>query len=478
MKITRIAAVSIILATGLSTGAGAQTIRSAAEPAEFPPTSYQGRQYVDSKGCIFIRAGVDGNVNWVPRVNRARQQLCGAEPTAVAGTTKNRPVSQQGPDVITLAPEEPAAVSGPAAAQDRAPDATAATATGATAAAAAARVAAARPPVTTVRPERTPASTSTGAAVVPRRVLPAEQPTPQPVRPATAPVPQPIPAPATGPCAGASALSQQYINKGPGVRCGPQREDPLSTLTPDTRILPRHLYEERLLLADVRVPEGYRPAWQDGRLNPHRAERTIRPAVLASPSVPKGYMRVNRDDNRMSASRGMHTAAGEAQMAQVWTNGLPRKQVLQPLDKVPFSLRKAQRLYAAELAQTQTEPQTQVQTGAQAGTPGRSAAGQDGDSDLVLRLSTRSAAGAPRPAADRSSAPARYIRAATFADPAEAQAVAHSLAEATGLIMRLGTVTRGSQTYSVVLSGPYTGSAQKALRRVQAAGFKGARLSN
>lgn len=50
-------------------------------PAEFPPTSFEGNQFVDSNGCAFVRAGVGGAVNWIPRFNRSRQQLCNFQPT-------------------------------------------------------------------------------------------------------------------------------------------------------------------------------------------------------------------------------------------------------------------------------------------------------------------------------------------------------------------------------------------------------------
>lgn len=65
----------------------AQGLNGGIVPAEFPPPGYQGRQYVDSTGCVFIRAGIDGAVTWVPRVDRQRRQMCGQPPTLVAGTT-------------------------------------------------------------------------------------------------------------------------------------------------------------------------------------------------------------------------------------------------------------------------------------------------------------------------------------------------------------------------------------------------------
>jgi cell division septation protein DedD len=55
--------------------------RDLIRPAELPPISYAGQQYVDSKGCLFLRAGSAGKPAWVPRVTRQGEAVCGYPPS-------------------------------------------------------------------------------------------------------------------------------------------------------------------------------------------------------------------------------------------------------------------------------------------------------------------------------------------------------------------------------------------------------------
>ncbi|MCL3880935.1 hypothetical protein [Marivita sp. GX14005] len=89
-----------------ATGALAQGARSVGPPAEAPPEGYKARQYVDSRGCVYVRAGVDGAVNWVPRVSRDRRPICGQEPSIPA-----QPVAKAAPEIVT-APAPQRAVRG------------------------------------------------------------------------------------------------------------------------------------------------------------------------------------------------------------------------------------------------------------------------------------------------------------------------------------------------------------------------------
>ena len=51
------------------------------QPAELPPATYKGQQYVDTEGCVFLRAGTEAETIWIPRVTAGGKQLCGYPPS-------------------------------------------------------------------------------------------------------------------------------------------------------------------------------------------------------------------------------------------------------------------------------------------------------------------------------------------------------------------------------------------------------------
>jgi hypothetical protein len=61
----------------MAPAAGAEPLR----PAELPPPDYAGLQYVDSRGCLFARAGTEAEVLWIPRVSRQGVPACGNPPS-------------------------------------------------------------------------------------------------------------------------------------------------------------------------------------------------------------------------------------------------------------------------------------------------------------------------------------------------------------------------------------------------------------
>ncbi|WP_194094267.1 SPOR domain-containing protein [Marivivens aquimaris] len=90
-----------------------------AVPAEIPAASYSGSQYVDSKGCVFIRANMAGTYSWVPRLTRDRQQLCGFQPTG--GATRSieaaNAAAAASAEVLTLDLDTPTPAAPPAPVQ-------------------------------------------------------------------------------------------------------------------------------------------------------------------------------------------------------------------------------------------------------------------------------------------------------------------------------------------------------------------------
>ena len=75
-------------AAALALSAAMAQAQSSRIPAEVPPASYSQAQYVDSNGCVFIRAGSNGMTTWVPRFGDDRRPMCGFEPSVQTGAAQ------------------------------------------------------------------------------------------------------------------------------------------------------------------------------------------------------------------------------------------------------------------------------------------------------------------------------------------------------------------------------------------------------
>lgn len=514
MKLTRTIAFGMIAATlgfaAAGSAAHAQTLRDAQTPAEFPPASFKGKQYVDSRGCIYIRAGIDGKVNWVPRVTRSRKVLCGYQPTfAKAGGTA-KPAAN--PTAPTAVPAPEAVVKAPAVRPAPEPVAKAV----------------AKP---VARPKAKPKPTAAARKV--KRVAAAPKPKPKPKASAAVSVaaaqPAPLQTPKTGrilgakpydvpqprpgtSCAGYTGMAKVYggNNAKETVRCGAQTEGyvtvvarkpvtvirdgkkvvvekrvlvrrPAATtgvaspswmrkkraattakapvgatpgttvsaqsLAPGTRVVPRHVWEaQQAAKVTAPVPKGYRPVWTDGRLNPKRAHQTVE---------------------------------GIAATDLAWTRTVPRKLYIRETGLVVTHLYPGLKYPYYSYAEMQAAGYDVSPNGplVEAG-PARTkrlVRKYVRSKSLKTQVATKSAPGtvrsAKKPAA---SVKGRYVQVGTFANPANAERSAARLA-GIGLPARYGTLVRGKKRYRVVLAGPFApGDLKAALGKARRAGFSDA----
>lgn len=362
MNVVKLLSAAIFAAAFGAVYAGAVTFDEVDGPAEYPPSSFAGAQYVDSGGCVFMRAGYAGQVTWVPRVTRDRKVICGQRPTF--GSAPSAPV-------IAAAPA-PRVAPAPTGRVGR-PMETIATTT-------------APPRITAPAAVRTggpdPRSYA-GARVV--TTAPAAAPVAQPrgVAMAAAPVGQTA-------CPNRSLVAQRFMlaDGRHAIRCVPQSEYPVTYATAvQIAAMPQGFVQA----VPVAVPPGYKPAWKDDRLNP---------------------------------MRGVGTPAGDAQMAQVWTDKVPMRAVRQQVRVV------------------QAAPQVTVSSrSAQVGAAPVQAAG------------------------------GHYVQVGTFGEPANAAGAAARL-RATGLPVATGKIQKSGRAMQIVMLGPLApADVAGALSAARRAGF-------
>ncbi|WP_172841075.1 SPOR domain-containing protein [Rhodovulum sp. P5] len=76
-------------------------------PADLPPPGFLGVQFVDSRGCVFVRGDVGG---WQPRLSRDGVPLCGFRPSFAAAPDRRVPLVLESPPEV---PARPAAANRP-----------------------------------------------------------------------------------------------------------------------------------------------------------------------------------------------------------------------------------------------------------------------------------------------------------------------------------------------------------------------------
>ncbi|NPD14580.1 SPOR domain-containing protein [Xinfangfangia sp. D13-10-4-6] len=270
-------------------------------PAELPPSGYNGQQYVDSRGCVFLRAGHGGRQTWVPRVSRDRKQLCGFAPSGravetaesapavvvppVAATTPAR--TQAGPTSFGQAQGNSAAKSRPGAplplpgpmqsAYDRAGGRPAGSGTIVTRGQMPApAIAAAAPRVAAPAPGPTRAAAAAAASSNGYRIA----------CPASAPVPQrfrvedggtrTLCTRGDGTLAGAT-FPRLVEGRLAGRDIGPDSWSGVATSTTTGQritVQPRYATARQDMIPTP--PPGYKLAWDDDRLNPNRGKQTTK----------------------------------------------------------------------------------------------------------------------------------------------------------------------------------------------------------
>lgn len=500
-------------------GGGALAEMNLNGPAEVPPTSYKGRQYVDSAGCVFVRAGFGNAVNWVPRVSRDKKQLCGYKPTfqggeAVLDVAKAAPAPAPtpapAPPAVAAAKPAPAApVAAPpkvAAAPAPRPVSPFAPATGV-----------GKPMETialTTEPPRVGRTAQVAAAPiapkpVPAPALTAPAPAQAPMQragyvspyaapgaaslPAGAPryrntVPLPAAAPtnivsavtvdvASTSCPAGTATAQRYtLSDGRRVvRCGEQVQNPAAFINGAS--------VPGLVVAAATPPSGYVSPYAVAPMiggTGYAVSGYAPSANYAAPTAPMyggtGYA-VSQADY---AAQSPYQAVPEAVHVR-----LPGQPVTTTLAPVIVATKTGPTGYRAAFDDGRLNPfrgprsamgdaaQGQVWTNevpaelVSARTPARKLIVPMGQAAApVARVSSKSVAlSVPQGAA------ARFVQVGTFGVPANAEAAKARL-RAAGLPVASSTTTRGGKRLTIVLSGPFAGAdGARALGAARAAGF-------
>lgn len=410
----KLVSVAVMAAVLGAASAQAQSVGKLGGPANPPPAGFTGQQFVDSRGCVFLKAGYGGQTTWVPRVGRDRKALCGYPPTG----------STRGAIEVATAAEEAAPAPAPA------PEPVV--------------VAKAKPQPKVVEVAPAPVVVAAAPKVT---VAPAPLYVPK-VTTQQAPAPYVETAPArsyevvdAGPgpgqigCFTSAPVAQRVKLRNGGTAVVCTRGD--GTMTGwRSPIYPRSAGVGAALSDPVQVARS-----NAGVDSGYTAPEAY--AEAAVPKPPKGY-KVAWQDDRLNPMRGKGTASGNAQQAQVWTDEVPAKLVADQ----PVTKRKTKVVYSAK-----NQPQ-------KAGKVTMSTKGQSVEEVTAPKKKVKAAVGGA------------YVQVGTFGVPSNAEGAASRLS-GMGLPVARAKITSGGKPMQIVLAGPFgsAADAQAALSMARGAGF-------
>ena len=422
---------------------GAQSVAQVGGPAEQPPASFTGQQYVDSRGCVFMRAGFSGNTTWVPRIGRDRKAMCNAVTPAEAAARLNAddaqaqmPIMDQGNAAQMARQATPATVAplAPAAPMETiASDMQAARSTGIFAPAAmpgmatamgqmpqpAANATGLQPMV--LRPQQAVAASPAGAGLQMSSACPAN-----------APVLQYLPLRTGGDvavCTRGDGTATGWVspNFGSGALGGAFAQGQGSQIpgasggiaaTGSTGGYVQTVIAGQPIVAPRRETPTYVAAWKDDRLNPYR---------------------------------GIGTAQGWADQARVWTRRTPAKTHADIARKRAWKSGSAfVRMTGSTMSAAPDMAAVRMKGSTMSAAP-----------DMVATVPIAASMGQQM-----------FVQVGTFGQPSNADTAVNRLA-GMGLPVALSKGSKGGQQLVAVLAGPFASAAdaQQALFAARSAGF-------
>lgn len=436
--------VAVLAALLGSASAEAQSVSRIGGPANPPPPGYAGQQFVDNRGCVFLRAGNGGQTIWVPRVGRDRKAMCGVPSSGAArGAIEVASAAEMTAPAapVAAAPRATVAPVRPAPAPTvfaQAPMATVATTT-------------ASPRIRVQQPSVVPSYSYVPAQIAPRPAAVAPVVRAAPRQPA--PYAQQAPrgtyevAQGAGPgrgqigCTTSAPVAERVKlrNGGTAVVCT-RGDGSLDGWRPP--VYPRVAGVGASLtdpvIAANRGGVSYDNGTNGGSYQGGNGQGQVYArAAETVPTPPKGY-KLAWDDDRLNPNRGKGTASGWAAQDEVWTRKVPSSLVAD----APQPLRKKKIVYVTKGSNVV------VSTKGQPTTPVKAAP--------VKKVAKGGA----------------YIQVGTFGVASNADGAASRL-RGIGLPVARAKITSGGKPMQIVLAGPFGSAADaaQALSMARGAGF-------